>query len=157
MLTNAESLCAEIRARRTCGEVTVTVESRAFPNNRSVADVIDAFVGNLGFVGIGDRWEEINRRVAETIAQRILHRDLAYNVEIMSAELACDLAARFLNLFTAQARYFTNGTLYQLHERFNAGVTHFSSFEPITEATFDTGVVCLDKERIGLLWVQDED
>lgn len=155
--THIETLSTEIIGQRNCGEVTFKVKNRSAAEKRSVTVVLDAFVNRLGFTDLGTNWNEIDRHGAEVILRRILHRDLAYNAVIMSIELAGELSAHFLDLFTTGARYFTNGTFYEPDDQVAADVVHGASWHPITDATFDTGVICLDEKRIGIVWVQDED
>lgn len=147
MLDSIKNLGTAIVQDRKYGIVTFHVEDR--PNvTGSATEMLDEFVETLGFGGLAEDWEEIDRQMAQTILQIVLYRDLAYNVEIMTAQRACQLAERFLALFTEQARHFTNAV-------FESG--RLSMWSGITEATFDTGVICFDNKLVGILWVQDED
>jgi hypothetical protein len=78
----------------------------------------------------------------------ILYEDLAYHVELMPHTDAQLLAGAFVAQFEAPARYFTNG-------EFVNGT--LSQFTPMTEATFNTGIVVLGLSSAGILWVEDED
>ena len=63
-------------------------------------------------------------------------------------ERAYRLAEEFLGIFKVQPRFFTNAI-------FKRG--RLSNWSPISDSTFDTGVICLSSSKIGVLWVQDED
>lgn len=65
------------------------------------------------FLFIPDTYHEINKAQAETVAKRVLHRDLAYDAEIMTETEAQTLANRFTACFDEQdAQYYTNGYYY---------------------------------------------
>lgn len=130
-----------------CTNFHVTQRPDGTENGNFSYDALDNFVESLGFVDLGDEWKEINQRDALTIAQLVLHKGLAYDGECMTAERALQLAEQFLELFD-EARYFTNGIFDD---------TGLRMWSPISQATFDTGTVCVDDNRIGILWVQDED
>jgi hypothetical protein len=155
MNSGYERLKAEVLRARRYG--VTTVELRPLSAAPSVPEVIDQFVESLGFHGIGRGWYETTREDAVAILHRILNRDLAYDAVIMHGNKAGRLARQFLACFEADARHFTNGTFHQPPERRSEEVTVGPGWNPITPATFDTGVVCLDDQRIGILWVQDED
>src|SRR5262249_2284587 len=138
------------------GEMTIALRPRS-PSVEDARVLIDAFVASLGFSGLGQGWEEINRDQAESILRLILHKDLAYRMPITPLEKATSLAGRFLALFSRSARWFTNGTYHLAPVRTPNGGSAGPSWNPISQATFDTGVVCIDESRIGIMWVQDED
>jgi hypothetical protein len=140
-------LAAAVVQERKYGVTTFRVEECPVGAGSAPAS-LDAFVGALRFQGLGDDWREIDRPAAREILEAVLHRDLAYGVEMMTPGRARELAEQFLELFSGESRFFTNGV-------FKNG--RLSMYSGITGATFDTGVVCLDPHRIGLLWVQDED
>jgi hypothetical protein len=81
--------------------------------------------------------------------QNILYRDLVYGVEARHATPAHELTQRFMGLFSQRARFFSNGNLGLPNHNPKAWVC-------LSSAMFDTGLVCLDEQRIGILWVQDE-
>jgi hypothetical protein len=102
-------------------------------------------------------YREIDEASARRLATLILHRDLAYNVVIMPEEKAAQLAGAFLDQFGASACYFTNGTLHEPRRKVSPHVSDGWSWGPVTDATFDTGVLVLGPEVSGCLWVEDED
>ncbi|WP_254610248.1 hypothetical protein [Bacillus tequilensis] len=48
--------------------------------------------------------------------------------------------------------YYTNADV-----DVQSGDVRLSSWSPITQATFDAGLVVIDKKKIGMFWVEDED
>jgi hypothetical protein len=124
----------------------------------SPSEILDIYVAFLGLKPISDDWLEINQREADNLLISILSRDLAYNAPAGDEQSATVLARRFLHRFDPDARYFTNGTIALPHQQ-RRPATHviISGYSPLTEATFDTGVVALDTHQIGIIWVWDED
>ncbi len=81
---------------------------------------------------------------------------MACNSAIVAPALAEALVHRFFAAFgDADLRFFTNGTF---HEAPGERLTYSGvSWQPATEATFDTGVLVLGPVASGALWVEDED
>jgi hypothetical protein len=92
-------------------------------------------------------WRLIQVDTAKAILTRILWKDLAYSRERMSLSTAKRLAADFLANFVPPMLYVTNGE--NLESNY--------SYDPITDATFDGGVIVFDGAKVGMLWVMDED
>lgn len=102
-------------------------------------------------------YHEIDADVAHRLAALVLREDLAYNAEILPATRAAELAGRFLAGFgVAGVRFYTNGTFGD-PPRPGVGGSRSWSWNPVTGATFDTGVLILGTTRSGCLWVEDED
>lgn len=96
-------------------------------------------------------YREIDRGAAREILIRVLHRDLAYRSVLMTKRRAEELADRFLDAHgTGPCRMFTN--LMSFSE-----VPRASSWNPVTAATFDLGVLILGANGSACLWVEDED
>jgi hypothetical protein len=106
-----------------------------------------AFLESLG-LRPPSAWTKLTAAEAEQAAARVLHRDLAYQAPIMAIELAESLAQRFVECCGEGVVFFTNGAL---------ALTGTGAWSPITDATFDSGIVGLSSSRVGLLWVEDED
>jgi hypothetical protein len=131
------SVFAAIRGERGCGVVHVGSSEAT-----TLSELARAF--KLGFDDA--LYREIDRDAARAILIELLHRDLAYLVELMPAARAAELADGFLTE-TARpgARYFTN----------RAGM--YNAWNPATAATFDLGVLVLSDAGSACLWVEDED
>ena len=115
------------------------------------AQSISTLAGEFHLEGTMTKYSEVDLIRARELLTYILHRDLAYNAPIMSIERAAELAERFLSQFENEnARFFTNGVDY-------SPVSGIQSFSPVTDATFDTGILVIGRSRSGCLWVEDED
>ena len=68
---------------------------------------------------------------------------------------AAALADDFLARFEETAMFYTNATF---PPRTNPPRPDWAgSWDPVTDATFDTGIVALDAKTVGLMWFEDED
>jgi hypothetical protein len=104
-----------------------------------------------------------NSKLAISILTSLLYKDLAYNAEIIPLEQANLLANAFISTFSTQATYFSNSTWNknEYRDEYREGNRNhelgLSSWTPFTEATFDSGVIIYDNNRIGIAWFADED
>ncbi len=144
----------EIISKRQAGEVIIEIKEMAFPKSaiklKPRREIIDLLMKALNYSPLGQQWKEINREEAQKILLLILTKDLAYNTNLMSLSDAKQLLLRFLSFFKADCQFFTNAS-------FNNKYSRIKSWNSITQATFDTGVVIVNTNRIGILWVEDED
>ncbi|GAA6619377.1 hypothetical protein [Scytonema sp. NUACC26] len=127
-----------------------SVTSGSLEPSYEVLELIDSFVTQQGYHNLGDRWREISREEAEKIINFIMTKDLAYSAELMSPEEAQQISSKVSTLFAGDCKYFTNAS-------FVNNFSGMSEWNSITESTFDTGVIVVSGDRIGMLWVQDED
>lgn len=118
--------------------------------------MLDAFVAQYGYTGLGEHWIEVQRRVARKILFRVLLEELAYPEQTMSTEEAEAFAARFLDLFAAGSRYFTNGTCSGEVAIYTLTGDQVLGWRSISTATFDNGVIVVNGQRIGIIWAEDE-
>jgi hypothetical protein len=44
-----------------------------------LTEILDLFVSQMGYVGLGDRWKEIDQAAAKKILAFVLTKDLAYS------------------------------------------------------------------------------
>jgi hypothetical protein len=134
-------ICNEVNVARDCGVMHCHI-IEPLP--------LTELVPRFGLFFTPDTYKKISKAQAEAVAMRILHRDLAYDAEIMTETEAQALANRFFDCFDEEsAQYYTNGDYY------SGGSSH--GWNPATSATFDTGILVIDKSRAGCLWVEDED
>ncbi len=122
----------DIRAARRFGVVRCGLSSLSAP---TLAELAQEF----GLRNDAACYREIDEASARLTVQRLLYRDLAYSAEIMPERQAEQLTEEFFAQFGGGARFFTNNGC------------------PVTEATFDEGVLVLGSHRSGCLWVEDED
>ena len=108
----------------------------------------------FGLRPIGDSWREIDRERATTILRSLLERDLAYDSDADSAPIAEELSRQFVQEFSDGARFFTNG---EWHEDNPTNGRPVGVWTPVTESTFDAGILVLHDHRVGAFWLEDED
>jgi hypothetical protein len=122
---------------------TIAVCERGATNPR---EALDLLVETLGFRTIGKNWRQIDKDQATALLTRVLEFDLAYDTAEMESDQALVLAHECLEAAGA-VEYFTNGAFSE-----NGWGGH-----KVAPGTFDTGVAWVGAERVGILWVQDED
>jgi hypothetical protein len=114
----------------------------------SKAAIASAFVQRLG-LRPPEAWTSLSAPEALEAATRVLHSDLVYDLPVMKRDLAEELARRLIECFGDGAAFVTNGTFAL--DRTGGG------WSPLTDAAFDSGVIGVSAERVGMLWVEDED
>jgi len=141
------SLTDTVTILRAGGEVITGVSQQPF------ASVVDA-ARHFGLRPRGDAFASVTQEEAFAVLRLVLHHDLAHGHEVMPEERASSLADQFLNQFPTQGTsYYTNGEF----GRKTPGSADGPSWVPVTDATFDTGVLVLSQHSAGCLWVMDED
>jgi hypothetical protein len=101
-----------------------------------------------------ERLVQIGRDDAVRVLASWLHRDAAYQTELMSADSALGLSEKFVGEFSdVSSRFFTNGLWHD--------PTRPQNWQPLTESTFDGGVVIESGKgndtRHVCIWFEDED
>lgn len=148
------NVTSRISQRRTAGRTTcatIAIERRGADYT-----IADRAVETHGFRPLGDAWLEISARDAHTIATSLLHRDLAYGEAVMPLAEASELATAFLDLAPEPLAYFTNGEWAgSLQDDGSLGTT--VGWDPVSDSTFDAGIVCVGDGVTAILWVEDED
>lgn len=95
--------------------------------------------------------EEISAASAIQILTSCLETDIAYGVRRRDSVIATRLAGDFVSLVDGpNARWWTN--VCQMREGTGVG-----SWRPMTDATFDAGVVGVAGPRLAVAWVADAD
>jgi hypothetical protein len=139
--------------KRGGGVVHFDTRSRAEFTRTSNFATIDEYVTRLRFEKLSATAKELNRADAELYLTSLLHLDMAYSCKCMEIGLAQETSQLFLNQFQANAKFYTNAT----SRNYGDGVLALSAWHPITNATFDSGILAFDDEKIGLIWLEDED
>lgn len=147
-----DSLTEEVKEKRDVGIVTSAFLPRRL--DLTPTESADQLVADQRFSPLG-LWHVIDTAAARRILLLILGRDLAYGDATMAAADAEDLADRWLGLTTDPRVFLTNGTWGE--DSVYSGEGSGPSWVPITESTFDAGVIAVDDQRAVILWVQDED
>lgn len=141
-------ICERIKERRSVGHTTCALFQGADIVSR------EARLGRLGYRDMPEHlWVAATRDEAVRVIAGCLARDLAYDEEIMPEEDARELAVAFVATFDGNARFLTNS------RRFLVDSKSYSSdgWTPISQATFDTGVIVEAEGVVGIVWVEDED
>lgn len=132
----------DILAERDCGVVHCGVSRFA---HKDVLELAREF----GLHDDPSAFAPVTASNAVALVASILHEDMAYSQPMMAAERAKKLAEQFLGQFGAEARFFSNGWT-----GWDDGST---GWNPVTDATFDTGILVIGSDRSGCIWVEDED
>lgn len=140
------TLSATVRLRRDCGRVHITLLPVTDQFSARVA--ADDAARSLGLNTLGSEWVEI----AATAARRIATRILAYDSEVMPLADAERMAQAITSQAGADASFLTNAMWV-----FDGSDVWLSSWNPISGATFDAGVVCVGAKAVAMVWVEDED
>jgi hypothetical protein len=119
------------------------------------ARAVDALCAELEYKGLGEAWIEIPRRIAAKMLTHLIGSDLAYPDEIVPQPQAEALGGRFLALFPAGTRYFTNGALSGEFAVYDAAGGEVLGWRSISEAPLDNGVAAGGGGRVGMLWAED--
>jgi hypothetical protein len=136
-----KDLLNEVQRARSAG-ITRTLW---LPVVGDVPAAVDDVAIRAGLRPLGDGWQELPPAAARDLLKDVLHRDLAYGMEAMSADQAAQLASAVLGLMPESARWFSNR------------IPGDNSWNPATDATFDAGVVGISTEGAVVIWVEDED
>lgn len=103
-----------------------------------------------GLEPLGRAWVEVDADRALQVLCSLLHKDLAYQHEVMPEHRAEWLAGMFLSAFGRfNSRFATNS-----HEI--PGKSPFT-WTPATGQTFDAGIAVIGEAGSGIYWVADED
>ena len=81
-----------------------------------------------------------------------LRRGLAYDAELMSAQRASQLSTMFIGLLSPGAMWWTNVVHQWRH-----GSTALTTRNPLTDLTFDTGIIGLEHHSLAIAWFAEED
>jgi hypothetical protein len=137
----------QIAAQRSAGFVTAREEARAYARP-------EQFAVQCGLFADPKIYGEIPLGEALAVLQAILHRDMAYGVELAPLADARAMAHTLLaDYMTGPARYFTNGDYGKPQLNPNTG----TGWNAATDSTFDTGVLVLAEHKSLCFWVEDED
>jgi hypothetical protein len=129
------------------GDLVVGVQSGA-------ANSVEDAAGEFGLSPSPDTYFEVTAEEARAVLKTVLAFDMAYHCELVPLPEADRLASEFVGEFVDEgASYYTNGTFGKPRKAPGVG----PSWAPATNATFDTGVLVLTRERIACAWFMDED
>lgn len=139
--------------KRDAGLVHFDIRSRKDFSAKTDTAAIDQFVSELNHKKLEALWKPFKKYDAERLLTSILHKDMAYQYECMEIGLARSTMRSFFDLFSDAARFFSN-TEFRPE---SGGLVSLGSYQSITNATFDSGIVAIDDNHIGFIWIEDED
>ena len=118
----------------------------------------DQFCKAHNFTEIGDGWRKLSKIEAHKVLFALLIRDMAYKSPRLSKEQTKEVIDEFFSSFSVSALYFTNGNWEEGTTSSKDGrISYGPSWTPLTQATFDGGVLVLDEHKSGIIWLEDED
>ena len=118
----------------------------------------DSVALRAGLHAIGDSWRHINRDTAQAVLRFILSHDMAFSLPRLPETVVREVIQDFIGRFSLSAQFYTNGSWAEGYRSAPNTTTSFGpEWQPLTDATFDGGVLALDSKRSGLLWIEDED
>jgi len=134
-------LCQRMSEARGAG----TVRCRIFPASAGMSRADGLAL--VGYHDLPDREWRVLKGPHLAIAElaTILEHDLAYDVRCMSHDQAVALATEFVEAVGMDCRFVTNSAADR------------ATWSPISDTTFDTGVVAESTSLRGICWFEDED
>jgi hypothetical protein len=155
---NALELEALINDRRDSGGVILRIFNDPTPLNLDISQQCKLLAQKCGFETSG-RHDEIDHTMAERILVSFMHREMAYNCRCIPLQEAKQLAQQFLEAFPPEeTQFFTNASFEERVDPDNGyALLKISSWNSITDATFETGVIAISPAIQGIFWFEDED
>jgi hypothetical protein len=110
--------------------------------------------GHFGLFPERTHYFKIDAAEAQAVLVAVLSREMAYDSDLVPRDEAQVLAAAFVGQFAEEsASYYTNGDYGKPKTTPGVG----PGWNPVTDATFDTGVLVVSPTRIACAWFMDED
>lgn len=122
--------------------------AKFFPLSKLGPVTPDEIAVSAGFTPLGADWKLLSREEARLHLQNILCRDMSYNEEIMTLENAALLTDLLFKVLPINTVFYTNLKIYSRTSR---------SWLPVTDSTFDTGLIAISDLGASLIWFEDED
>lgn len=127
--------------------------------------VLNAFFSELGLFTVGPDlrqagWRELTHEEAVRTLTYLLSESMAYADPRRELPKARECALAFLALFGPASRLLSNSDMHTALLPDGSppkGGWGYGSGSPLSQATFEGGIVAVGAGRIGLLWVTDED
>lgn len=137
----AENVKTIILKERCCGVVRISFSEQ--PKG------LTATAESAGLSTRAESYIEIGREKARDILVYLLHKDLAYGSEIIPLKRASEIADLvFLDFQEGEATFLSNSDWKN---------NELSTWNPATQATFDSGIIAIGKKSSFCIWFEDED
>lgn len=155
-------LISDIQTKRRCGRVSIQILDRSYSKDweEELFEKIkkDFLSQEMSLEDFKKNLDKVTRNIASQIIISLLHKDMAYEAKIMKMSEAKEFANHFFSFFDKDALYYSNSdwnkNKYSKDEKFKFGL---GAYNPLTDSTFDSGVIICDSKKIGIAWFQDED
>lgn len=143
------------RARAPSYPLLFAAQRLATPDPDAPTAALDALAASVGYTGLGAGWIEVPRRIAAKILGHLIGGELAYPAEIVPPAQAEALAGRFLALFPAGSRHYTNGAISGDFAVYDATGGEVLGWRSLSAAPLDNGVIALGGGRVAMIWAED--
>ncbi len=139
----------ELLKLRDCGILKIAIVS-------TYEETLSENLKKIGLVDNAELLAIISLDMAREVIARILWKDLSYSCEIMPKNKAYEFADNILNeYYTGQCTIFSNSTWEECEtENLNP---RLMGYNPMTNATFDSGIIIKHPNYCFCIWVEDED
>jgi hypothetical protein len=156
MLLDLTTLHQTLNAIRDCGQVTFLVNDYCEETFADLLQAADFIAQQAGFSHL-IQWRPINDHHARLLVLNVLHKDMAYQTVLMNIEKAQELTDKVFAAFGDSAALFTNGIFHEVKHLNGLHAFQMKDWMPLTHSRFDTGIVAVLPQRVGIFWVQDND
>jgi len=127
---------------------------RCVTTSRYPEESLERVLGRFGLSLLEGQLISVTQEQAKLILEAILWKDLAYSSPLMDRDQASALSTLFISEFAgSDTQFLSNGEWSEYHDR------EWSSFPstPLTQSTFDAGIIALMPKMASCIWVEDED
>jgi hypothetical protein len=140
------------------GYLSLAINERSLDMKQSIFLLLDQIVQNYEFSPLGENWLELQRQEALDVIEFALshHPHMPY-LKVRTSEVAQSMAETFLSAYTTNARYFSNARVTKGSTTNNGDWEKVLPIEytKISQGNFDVGVIVLDDNQDGVLWMED--
>lgn len=155
---DTSELEALVNERRDSGAAILRIFDDPTPLGLDLTQQCKLLAEKCGFETSG-KLREIDLPKAEKILISFMHREMAYDCRCIPLLEARQLAQRFLGVFTSEeTHFFTNASFKEwVDPDSGCPFLKISSWNSLTDATFETGVIAISPAVQGIFWFEDED
>lgn len=112
----------------------------------------EAIAGQLGYVPVADALHPIEREEAAGLLAWLSRESVAYGSDHIPPPEVVTTVLEALEVLGPDARFWTNG---DWAERWRGSLS--AGWAPLSDATFDVGVIACDADHAFIFWVEEED
>lgn len=167
--TSSEAIKLSSRIKSTNRSVAFFDLEKALDEQALQADLtnlLDQVAQANGLLKI-NRWYEITEQTAKWMMTNLLNSDMAYHSELFARDESVRLSNEFVQ-FVSQGetvakngigcRYFINGSVWtDAPSLYTLDGKEILGWNSVTNATFDSCILMVTPQRIGIVWGKDQD